>query len=63
MQRRAVRATRDLVAGDVIEKRDLFPLRPCPADAVSPADIDSLVGKKLTRAITLGEHFTGSDFE
>ncbi len=63
VQRRAVRATRDLVAGDVIEKRDLFPLRPCPADAVSPADIDSLVGKKLTRAITLGEHFTGSDFE
>lgn len=63
VQRRAVRATRDLAAGEVLSKDDLFPLRPCPEGAVSPADIDTLVGKKLTRNLVNGEHFLPSDVE
>jgi N-acetylneuraminate synthase len=57
VQRRAVRATRDLKAGDVLIKSDLYPLRPCPADAISPADIDSLVGKTLNADVPEGAHF------
>lgn len=63
VQRRAVRATRALKAGATINKEDLFPLRPCPVDAVSPADINELVGKKLTVDLPEGGHFVLSDLE
>ncbi len=61
VQRRAVRATRSIKAGEVLSKEDLFPLRPCPRDAVTPANIDELVGKTLQRDITEGEHFVQDD--
>lgn len=61
VQRRAVRATRDITAGEVLAEVDLFPLRPCPKGAVSPADIQTLVGKTLVRDIVEGEHFVPAD--
>jgi N-acetylneuraminate synthase len=61
VQRRAVRAAHNLEKGSVLNKSDIIPLRPCPKGAVSPADIDMLVGKVLKRDMPEGEHFVADD--
>ncbi len=55
LQRRGIRSTRALTAGTVLEKSDLFPLRPCPADALPPYRMNELIGKTLTRDIVEGD--------
>jgi sialic acid synthase SpsE len=63
VQRRSLRATTDLPAGHRLRPEDLIPLRPCPWDAVSPADVDLVVGRTLRRAKQKGEHLAQSDIE
>jgi N-acetylneuraminate synthase len=58
VQRRCVRAARDLPAGTVLERRDLAVLRPAPPDAVFPYDIDRLIGKRLVSALQTGDYIT-----
>ena len=55
VQRRAIRARRDLPAGHVIAEADLEVLRPCPADALPPYRIGELVGRTVGRAVTAGD--------
>lgn len=38
-------------------------LRPCPQDALPPYMIESIIGRKLTRDMIKGEHFTLDDFK
>lgn len=47
VQRRALYFTRNLHAGHVLSKDDLFPLRPIKGDAIPPYEIENLVGRKL----------------
>ena len=56
VQRRAVRAARDLDAGAVLAREDLDVLRPAPADAVMPYDLGRVVGRRLATAVPAGEH-------
>lgn len=63
VQRRSLRATSALPAGHQLRHEDLIPLRPCPRDAVSPADIDQIIGLTLRRSKQKGEHLTHFDFE
>lgn len=56
VQRRAIRAARDLPAGHVLTASDLFPLRPCPADGLAPYEIDKILGKSLKSALCEGQH-------
>lgn len=63
LQRRAVRAARDLPSGHVIESVDLTALRPCPEHAIPPYNIETLLGRKLRFSKKLGEHFSCQDFE
>jgi sialic acid synthase SpsE len=63
VQRRSLRATDTLPAGHRVRPEDLIPLRPCPADAVSPADMDLVIGRTLRRAKQKGEHIAHNDFE
>ena len=63
VQRRALRATKDLPAGLVIERHHLEPLRPIPADGLPPYRLDDLVGRKLCRPLAQGEHITMEYFE
>ena len=58
LQRRALRATHDLPAGYVLQKEDLFPLRPSPLDAIAISEHDDIVGKTLHKALQAGEHIT-----
>jgi sialic acid synthase SpsE len=63
VQRRSLRATSDLSSGHRLRPEDLIPLRPCPADAVSPADVNLVIGRVLRRAIQKGEHLAHGDVQ
>ncbi|MCF8527603.1 MAG: N-acetylneuraminate synthase family protein [Candidatus Nanopelagicales bacterium] len=51
LQRRCVRAARDLPAGTVLIRDDLEVLRPAPVEAVPAHEVGTVVGKVLTRAL------------
>ena len=51
LQRRALRFTADFAQGHVLQRDDLFPLRPIPDDGLPPYEVDNLLGKKLTRNV------------
>jgi len=55
VQRRALRAVRDLKAGTILAAEMLEALRPAPLDAVMPYQLSGVVGKKLTRDLLAGE--------
>jgi N-acetylneuraminate synthase len=61
VQRRALRATRDLRAGETIAGGDLFPLRPCPPDAIDPSH--NVVGRRLLNAVPADEALRWADLE
>jgi len=58
VQRRCLRAAQDLLAGTVLAREMLEALRPAPRDAVTPYELDRVIGKRLTRDLRLGEHLT-----
>jgi N-acetylneuraminate synthase len=55
LQRRAIRANKDLLAGNVICENDLEFLRPCPEDALPPYELSNILNKKLTANIKSGD--------
>jgi N-acetylneuraminate synthase len=58
VQRRALRATRDLAAGVTLTAADLEPLRPCPEDGIQPYRIQELLGKTVVKPVASGLHIT-----
>lgn len=58
VQRRSLRATKDLRIGDVVVEADLEALRPIPTNGIPPYKIDSIVGKTIKKSIMKGEHIT-----
>ena len=63
VQRRALRYRRDLKKGNKIGREDLIALRPCPANGLTPFEIDSLIGKSLKRDVSQDELTQLDDFE
>lgn len=61
LQRRCLRATRDLNKNDVITSDMFEPLRPAPKGAVLPFEKDNIIGKKLSNDIKLGNSVNWSD--
>jgi N-acetylneuraminate synthase len=61
VQRRCIRASRDLDANSVLSQDELTMLRPCPADGIAPFRARELVGKRLKRRVSLGEHVRWED--
>jgi sialic acid synthase SpsE len=55
VQRRALRASSDLVADEMIKNEDIVPLRPCPPGALPPHRVSELIGKGLKRNIAKGD--------
>lgn len=51
IQRRSVRASRDLPVGVVLTRADLEVLRPSPRDAVQPYELEKLIGRKTSKPI------------
>jgi sialic acid synthase SpsE len=58
VQRRSLRATRDLGAGEILTTEDLEALRPIPVDGIAPYDLSKLIGRKLQRPLAKGQHIT-----
>jgi N-acetylneuraminate synthase len=63
LQRRAVRAVRNIAKGQVIDRASLTVLRPCPADALVPYELDRAVGVRAKRDIAAGDHIRRADVE
>jgi sialic acid synthase SpsE len=63
LQRRSVRARRALGSGDTLRREDLEVLRPCPADAVDAANVAAIVGRRLRKARSPGEHIRWTDLD
>ena len=63
IQRRALRASRDLQRGAVLTDMDVEALRPAPVEAIFPYDVEKVIGRSLTRDVAHGEHLTWSMLE
>ena len=58
IQRRCVRAARDIPAGSLLSRDSLDVLRPAPPDAIFPYDLPRLLGRRTRVPLRLGEHLT-----
>ena len=63
IQRRSIRAARNLPKGKSLTLDDVSVLRPCPADALEPWELDFFLGKKLSNGVSVGNYLKASDFE
>jgi sialic acid synthase SpsE len=55
IQRRGVYLKHNVYAGQLLQRNDLIPLRPCPTDTVSVAYIDRLEGRVVNKDLLEGE--------
>lgn len=58
LQRRSIRVTRNIFAGDVVSFTDLDFLRPCPSDGLPPNLAKDIIGKVLEKDLEKGDHIT-----
>lgn len=63
LQRRAICMATNLTAGNILTSDHLTVLRPCPKDGLPPYRTNELIGKKLRRDISMGEHLRWTDIE
>jgi sialic acid synthase SpsE len=63
VQRRSLRYKYDLPAGHRISKHDLSSLRPCPKDAMSPREVEMVIGKILVVDKLAGDHVRECDIK
>lgn len=63
LQRRCLRAARDLPAGERLERCDVDVLRPAPHDAIFPYEIDRVIGRRLVVSMSKGEQFRWAALE
>ncbi len=54
VQRRCLRASRTLETGTVLERAMIDVLRPAPPGAITPWEVDQVVGRRISRAIGKG---------
>ena len=55
LQRRAIRAKKDLIVGDIIDEDSIEALRPCPDDAIPPYELKKVIGMKVSEEIKSGD--------
>lgn len=55
LQRRALRAKKDLKSGDEITEQDVIALRPCPKEGIIPFDKEKILNKKINKNILKGD--------
>lgn len=61
VQRRCLRAVKDLPAGSVLQAEMLEALRPAPKESVTPFDLSQVVGKRLAHNLVAGEQLRWTD--
>ena len=55
LQRRALRAIKDLKSGEKINDQNVIALRPCPKNGILPYEKEQILGKKLNKNIIKGD--------
>jgi N-acetylneuraminate synthase len=64
LQRRSLRTTRELKAGDVLSEDMIISLRPCPSDGgLPPFHLSEILGRKLRNPLESGEAIRWKDLE
>jgi len=63
LQRRCLRATKELKKGTLIKTSMFEPLRPAPLESIPPYKLETLLGKKLTKDLALGEEIRWGDIQ
>ena len=63
LQRRAVRAIRDLNIGEKLNREDIEFQRPCPAEAIKPNQFKDFEGKTIKQKVKKGCEIKISDLE
>lgn len=63
LQRRAIRLGDDLTQGAMLIRENLTILRPCPADALPPYEINKVLGKRLRHPMKAGDYLKWDDLE
>ena len=63
VQRRCVRAAVMLSPGDVITRDKISVLRPAPAGAIMPYEIDEIIGLKINQTVEAGRELTWESFK
>lgn len=58
LQRRCLRAARDIEPGVRISEDDLIPLRPAPKESIPPNEVDKVIGKTSKHLIAKGSEVT-----
>jgi sialic acid synthase SpsE len=58
LQRRCLRATRNIRAGETIKESDVVALRPAPTAALPPSAIETVIGRKARADIKEGDYFS-----
>lgn len=61
VQRRSIRVSKDLKKGDVLNRDNLEVLRPCPIDGLAPYELTKVIGQKINKDLSYGEHIKWSD--
>tara|TARA_B100000886_G_scaffold329703_1_gene279371 strand:+ start:819 stop:1889 length:1071 start_codon:yes stop_codon:yes gene_type:complete len=61
LQRRALRASRNIKKGTILTKEDISALRPCPKDGLSPEHVQNIQGKKANSDILKGQLINSSN--
>ncbi|MDZ7641809.1 MAG: N-acetylneuraminate synthase family protein [Desulfurivibrio sp.] len=61
LQRRSLRLSRDMGAGEMLTAEDLVALRPCPVDGLAPFTIDEITGRRLRHPLPAGRHIRWTD--
>ena len=61
LQRRSIRARREIIKNQIIRKEDLIFLRPSPLNALPLKNYKKLIGRKIKRNIKSGDYFKKSD--
>lgn len=63
LQRRAICAVTDIELGSILTREQLVVLRPSPKNSLQPYLIDELIGMRVRRNISMGEHLRWTDLE
>ena len=60
VQRRCIRAARDLPVGTILTADDLHMLRPAPSDSIPPYELQRIVGHRLAKPLESGDYLQWS---
>jgi sialic acid synthase SpsE len=63
IQRRCLRAARDIKKGEVVSREMIDVLRPATRGAILPDQIDFVIGMKINKNVPFGKELTWGDLE